>query len=29
MDVPVHLTDLPVMHPELLWETILAATAEI
>src|SRR5262245_57521753 len=29
MDVPVRLTDLPVMHPELLWETIIAATAAV
>jgi hypothetical protein len=29
MDVPVRLTDLPAMHPELLWETILTATAAV
>lgn len=29
MDVPVRLIDLPEMHPELLWETILTATAAV
>src|SRR5262249_11936004 len=29
MDVPARLTDLPAMHPELLWETILTATAAV
>jgi hypothetical protein len=29
MDVPVRLIDLPAMHPELLWETILTATAAV
>jgi hypothetical protein len=29
MDVPVRLIDLPAMHPELLWETILTATAAL
>lgn len=29
MDVPVRLLDLPAMHPELLWETIITATAAV
>src|SRR4051812_12223049 len=29
MDVPLRLLDLPGMHPELLWETIIAATAAV
>jgi hypothetical protein len=29
MDVPVRLIDLPAMHPELLWETILTAAGAV
>jgi hypothetical protein len=29
MDVPARLIDLPAMHPELLWETIITATAAV
>jgi hypothetical protein len=29
MDVPVRLIDLSAMHPELLWETIITATAAV
>ena len=29
MDVPVRLLDLSAMHPELLWETIITATAAV
>jgi hypothetical protein len=28
-DIPVRLIDLPGMHPELLWETIITATAAV
>jgi hypothetical protein len=29
MDVPIWLANLPAMHPELLWESIIAATAAV
>lgn len=29
MDVPVRLLDLPLMHPRLMWDTIIVATAAI
>jgi hypothetical protein len=29
MDVAVRLIDLPAMHPELLWETVLTAAAAV
>jgi hypothetical protein len=29
MDVPTRLIDLPAMHPELLWESIIAATVAV
>jgi hypothetical protein len=29
MDVPLRLSDLSSMHPQLLWETIIAATAAV
>ncbi len=29
MEVPVRLLDLPAMHPELLWESILTAAAAV
>lgn len=29
MDAPVRLVDLPAMHPQLLWETIITAAAVV